>query len=343
MNTLLTLDDYERAAKECVSAPAWEYIHSGAADEHTLRWNREAYAKIRLNPRVLVNVSRIDTRVTLFDGELAHPIVLAPVAAQSIAHPDGEVAVAMGAREAQAGMILSSYTSKTVEDVASVGPTPFWFQLYMQERAPTRELVSRVVAAGCTAICMTVDTPTLGARDRMARSGFEYPELPYRHTQPGDNACTWDDVAWTREAVAVPVLLKGILHPDDAELAIQAGAAGIVVSNHGARNLDTAPPTIEVLPRIVDRVAGRIPVLVDGGIRRGSDVLKALALGATAVLIGRPYVYGLAVAGAAGVAAVVEILRRELEQAMALTGRSRISTLDQSVIFQSDPPSLPEG
>jgi 4-hydroxymandelate oxidase len=343
MNSLVTLDDYERAAKACIPAPAWEYIHSGAADEHTLRWNSEAYARIRLNPRVLVNVSRIDTSVTLLDCELAHPILLAPVAAQNIAHPEGEVAVAKGARDARAGMILSSYTSRTVEDVAAVAPKPFWFQLYMQERAPTRELISRVAAAGCTAICMTVDTPTLGARDRMTRSGFAYPDLPYRHTQPGDNGCTWDDVAWTREAVDVPVLLKGILHPDDAELAIQAGAAGIVVSNHGARNLDTVPPTIEVLPRIVDRVAGRIPVLVDGGIRRGTDVLKALALGATAVLIGRPYIYGLAVAGAAGVTAVVEILRRELEQAMALTGRSSIAALDRSAIFESLPPRLPEG
>ena len=333
MTNLVTLDDYERAAKERIPPAAWEYIHSGAGDEHTLRWNREAYSQIRLSPRVLVNVSQVDTRVKLLDYELAHPILLAPVAAQSIAHPDGEVAVAKGARDAHAGMVLSSYTSKTVEEVVAVGPAPLWFQLYMQERAPTHELMSRVVAAGCTAMCMTVDTPTLGARDRMARSGFQYPELPYRHTQPGDNGCTWDDVAWARETVDVPVLLKGILHPDDAELAIQAGAAGIVVSNHGGRNLDTVPPTIEVLPRIVDRVAGRVPVLVDGGIRRGTDVLKAIALGATAVLIGRPYVYGLAVNGAAGVTAVIDILKRELEQAMALTGRSTLTAVDRSVIF----------
>jgi 4-hydroxymandelate oxidase len=196
-----------------------------------------------------------------------------------------------------------------------------------------RDLLDRVVAAGCSAVCITVDTPTLGARDRMARSGFEYPELPHRTTQPGENACTWDDVAWTRSAVKVPVLLKGILHPDDADLAIQAGAAGIVVSNHGARNLDTAPSTIEALPRIADRVAGRVPLLVDGGIRRGTDVLKALSYGAAAVLIGRPYVYGLAVAGAEGVSAVIAILRRELEQAMALTGRSSIGAIDRSVIW----------
>ena len=227
----------------------------------------------------------------------------------------------------------SRYTSTRVEQVAAIAPRPLWFQLYMQERTVTRDVLHEVVAAGCTGICLTVDTPTLGARDRMARSGFSYPELPYRTVHPGDNACTWDDVTWTRNAVDVPVLLKGILHPDDAELAIEAGAAGIVVSNHGGRNLDTTPPTIEVLPRVIDRVAGRVPVLVDGGIRRGTDVLKALAFGASAVLIGRPYMYGLAVDGSAGVAAVIEILRRELEQAMALTGRASISEIDRSVIW----------
>jgi 4-hydroxymandelate oxidase len=278
-------------------------------------------------------VRHLDTRVRILGHELPHPIMLAPVAAQTIAHPDGEVATAAGARAARAGMILSSYTAKRVEDVARVAPETFWFQHYIQERSVMRDLLDRVVAAGCSAVCITVDTPTLGARDRMTRSGFEYPELPHRTTQPGENACTWDDVEWTQSAVKVPVLLKGILHPDDADLAIQAGAAGIVVSNHGARNLDTTPSTIEALPRIADRVAGRVPILVDGGIRRGTDVLKALSYGANAVLIGRPYVYGLAVSGSEGVTAVVEILRRELEQAMALTGRSSIAAIDRSVIW----------
>lgn len=331
--TLITLDDYERAARERIPAPAWEYIESGAADEHTLRWNRDAYARIRLSPRMLCDVSAMDTRVTLFGQELAHPILLAPVASQSIAHPEGETATAKGASASGAGMVLSSYTSKRIEEVAPFAPKLFWFQLYMQERRVTRDVIDSMVAAGCTGICLTVDTPTLGPRDRMVRSGFKHPELPYRTVDPGNNACTWDDVAWTREAVKVPVLLKGILHPDDAELAVQAGAAGIVVSNHGGRNLDTVPATIDVLPRVVDRVAGRVPVLVDGGIRRGTDVLKALAFGATAVMIGRPYVYGLAVAGAEGVSAVVGILKRELEQAMALTGRSSIGAIDRSVIW----------
>jgi 4-hydroxymandelate oxidase len=329
----VTLDDYERAAQQAIPPQAWEYIHSGAADEHTVRWNREAYGAIRLSPRMLNDVSAIDTRVRLLGHELAHPIILAPVAAQSIVHADGEVAVAKGAKAAGAGMILSSYTSKRVEDVAVWSPDPFWFQLYMQERSVTLDVLSHVIASGCTGVCITVDTPTLGARDRMVRSGFKYPELPYRTVHPGDNACTWDDIAWTRSAVKVPVLLKGILHPDDAELAIEAGAAGIIVSNHGGRNLDTTPATIDALPRIADRVGGRVPVLIDGGIRRGTDVLKALALGATAVLIGRPYVYGLAVGGANGVTAVIEILKRELEQAMALTGRASLSAVDRSLIW----------
>jgi 4-hydroxymandelate oxidase len=333
MSALVTLDDYEAAARDRIPAPAWEYIHSGAADEYTLKWNREAFSRILLSPRVLSESRPIDTRTRVLGYDLPHPILLAPVAAHSIAHPDGEIATAHGARAAHAGMVLSSYTSKRVEDVAAVGPAPLWFQLYIQERAATRELVDRVVASGCTALCVTVDTPTLGARDRMARSGFTYPELPYRSVQPGENACTWDDVAWIRESSKVPVLLKGILHPDDAELGIQAGAAGIIVSNHGARNLDTTPPTIDVLPRVVERVAGRVPVLLDGGIRRGTDVLKALALGAAAVMIGRPYIYGLAVGGADGVTAVVHILHRELEQAMALTGRTTLASVGRSTLW----------
>lgn len=332
---LVTLDDYERDARACVPPPAWEYIQSGAADERTLAWNREAYGTIQLNQRVLRDVHAVDTRVTLLGHELAHPILLAPVAAQALVHPDGEVATADAARETNTGMVLSSYTSRHIEDVAKVGPRPLWFQLYMQERSATKALLARAVNAGVSALCVTVDTPTSGARDRQARSGFQFPELPYRTVEPGDNPCTWDDIAWMHAAAGIPLVLKGILHPDDADLAIQAGADAIVVSNHGGRNLDTLPATIAALPRIVDRVGGRVPILIDGGIRRGTDVLKALALGATAVLIGRPYIYGLAVGGAAGAVAVVEILRRELAQAMALVGCASIASIDRSVIFHA--------
>jgi 4-hydroxymandelate oxidase len=330
---LVTLDDYEREARGTISPAAWEYIHSGAGDEHTLRWNRDAFARIRLSPRVGRDVSAVDTRCTLMGRELAHPIMLAPVAAHSLAHPDGEVATADAARETKTGMVLSSYTSRPIEDVLAVGPEPLWFQLYLQERAATRDLTARIAMLGFHALCLTIDTPTLGARDRQARAGFEFPDLPYRTVQPGDNPCTWDDIAWIREAAPIPLVLKGILHPDDADLAIEAGAAAIIVSNHGGRNLDTVPATLDALPRVTDRVAGRVPVLVDGGIRRGTDVLKALAMGAGAVLIGRPYIYGLAVGGAAGAAPVIEILRRELTQAMALTGRTTLASIDHTVLW----------
>lgn len=334
MTTPVTLNDYEDAARTRIAAPAWEYVHSGAGDEHTLRWNRERFAAIRLSPRMLNDVRAVDTRLRLLGNDLPHPILLAPVAAHALAHPEGEVASARGAKAAGAGMVLSSYTTRTVEDVAAVGVQPLWFQLYIQEQRATRALVRRVVERGCAALCVTVDTPRLGARDRLARSGFTFPDLPYRTNAPGDNPCTWDDIAWIRSEAKVPVILKGILHPDDAELAIAAGADAIIVSNHGGRNLDTVPAAIDALPRVVARVAGRMPVLVDGGVRRGTDVVKAIALGASAVLIGRPAIYGLAVGGAQGVADVVGILRRELEQAMALLGRTSLGSLDRSVIWE---------
>lgn len=334
MGRLVTLDDYEQEARLSIQPAAWEYIHGGAGDEHTLAWNREAFARIRLDQRVLRDVSVVDTRVTLLGEEMAHPIMLAPVAAHSLAHPDGEVATADAARETNSGMVLSSYTSRPIEDVLRVGARPVWFQLYMQERDATRSLAERVAAAGFQALCLTVDTPTAGARDRQARAGFEFPDLPYRTVSPGENPCVWDDVAWVRTTTPIPLVLKGILNPEDAELAIQAGASAIVVSNHGGRNLDTLPAAVEALPRVADQVAGRIPILVDGGIRRGTDVLKCLALGASAVLIGRPYLYGLAVGGAAGAAAVIEILRRELTQAMALTGCATVGAIGRKAIWE---------
>jgi len=331
---LLTLDDYERAAQSKFDPAAWAYLAGGGADEITLRRNREAFNRILLAPRVLNDVSTVDTSVTVLGSQLPHPILLAPVAAHSLAHKDGEVEMARGARECGAGVVLSSYSSRRIEDVAEVGAKPLWFQLYMQEREPTETLVKLAVEKGCTALVITVDTPTTGPRDRQTRAGFDFPPLPYRTKEPGDNPATWKDVDWVRKAVNVPVILKGIMHPDDAEIAVIKGAAGIVVSNHGGRNLDTVPSTIEALPRIVDRVAGVVPVIVDGGIRRGTDVLKCLALGANAVMIGRPYVHGLAVSGAKGVCDVVTILRRELEQSMALCGVRAIAGVTRDLIWR---------
>jgi 4-hydroxymandelate oxidase len=330
---LLTLEDYEQAARARVDPVAWEYIASGAADEISLRWNVEAYRSTRLVPRQLRDVSSLDTSVTLSGTRLAHPILLAPTACHKLAHPDGEVGTARGARAAAAGMVLSSYSTVPVEQVAAEKPPLFWFQLYVQDRAYTERLLRRVVAAGAKAIAVTVDTPVGGPRNRQERSGFVFPSnLPHISGARAEHPLSWKDLEWIQRAASVPIYLKGILHPDDADIGVKAGAAGIMVSNHGGRNLDTALATIDALPAIVDKVGGRVPVIVDGGIRRGTDVLKALAYGASAVMIGRPFVHGLAVNGAAGVEAVIGILRRELEMAMMLSGCATLASIDRSIL-----------
>jgi 4-hydroxymandelate oxidase len=347
--------DYERLAPARMSEMAWEFFGSGAADEITLHWNVDAYGRIRLMPRVLVDVSSLDTRVTLFGRTRAHPILLAPVAYQKLLHPGGEVATAEGARAAEATMVLSSFSTTTLEEVASAAGHPLWFQLYVNpDRDLTVNLLRRVEASGYEAVVLTVDTPILGARYREVRAGFALPpgmekanfrDLPSgsgSHRPTGRNiysdvldaSLSWKDVEWLRSQTRLPVLLKGILNPDDAGRAVDAGASGLIVSNHGGRVLDTVPATIDALPAVASRVAGRIPVLVDGGIRRGTDVLKALACGASAVLVGRPYAFGLAVGGAEGVAHVVNILRREFEMAMALTGRTSVGAIDGTVIVR---------
>ena len=353
---LASLSDFEAAARAKMTPLAYEYVAGGAGDERTLAWNNDAWDEIKLRNRVLVDVSRIDTSVRLFGQDFAHPILLAPTAYHKLVHPEGEVATARGAGAAKAGMILSSFATAKVEDVARAGTSPLWFQLYVQpDRGFTRALVERVQAAGARALVLTVDTPVLGARNRETRIGFKLPAGMTRENLADLNAqvaaathrppegqiysavleprLTWKDVDWLRSFAKVPVLLKGILDADDARRAVESGANGIIVSNHGARNLDTVPATITVLPRVAEAVGGRIPVLVDGGIRRGTDVLKAIAFGASAVAIGRPYLYGLAVDGPAGVARVVDILKTELEMAMALTGRTTIGEIDRTVLW----------
>jgi 4-hydroxymandelate oxidase len=341
----VSVPDYESLAHERMTHPAWEYINSGSADEVTLRWNREALTRIRLKPRVMVDVSRVDTRIKLFGQEMSHPILLAPTSTHMLAHPEGEVATARGAGAADAVMVISTASNRAVEDIAHASTRPTWFQLYVQDdRALTKDLVLRAQAAGCRALCITVDLPVVYARDRQAHLGKEAPQFPYPNLKiaagpiGGARAIlsrkfNWKDLEWIQSFAKTPILLKGVLNPDDAEQAVRRGAAAVVVSNHGGRALDSVPATIDALPAIVDRVAGRIPVLVDGGIRRGTDVLKGLANGATAVLIGRPYLYGLAVAGSDGVRHVVEILRTELEAAMALTGRTSIGAIDRGVLW----------
>lgn len=346
MTDLLTLDDFETAARERLPHAVYEFIASGAADEISLRWNRDAFERIALRPRMLVDVAAIDTRVDLLGHSLPFPILLAPVSYQRLIHDGGEVEAARGAEAAGAVFVVSTASTSSIEEIAAAGTAPLWLQIYVQkDHGFTRDLLARAEAAGVRAFCLTVDTPTLGTRNRQARAKFTVPaDLPTPHLDAEGRArlinssvrrepVTWRDVEWIRSMVTRPLLLKGILDPRDAELAVESGVAGIIVSNHGARNLDTVPATIDALPVIADRLGGRLPLLVDGGIRRGTDVVKALALGANAVLIGRSYAYGLAVNGAEGVAQTVRILRHELETAMALLGRPSVASLDRSALW----------
>lgn len=351
----VSLPDYARLAPARMSGMAWAYMDGAAGDEHTARWNQEAYERIRLRPRCLRDVSRIDLGTRLLGREIPLPIIVAPTAYQRLAHPDGEMATVRGASAAGAPMVLSTQSTTSLEDVAAAATVPLWFQLYVQpDRNFTRALVRRAEAAGYQALVLTVDAPVLGTRNREDRTRFNLPPGMDRANLRGlatakgsqrpaegdiysgtlDSSVTWKDIEWLRSLTRMPVLLKGIMSAGDAARAVDAGVAGIIVSNHGGRTLDTLPASIEVLPEVVAAVAGRVPVLVDGGIRRGTDVLKALATGAAAVLIGRPVIHGLAVGGADGVARVINILRRELQAAMALTGRTSVGEIDGSVIWR---------
>ena len=329
------LTDFEPLAKAKMQSMAWEYVNAGAGDEITVRWNKEAYQRIRLKPHVLVDVSHLDTHVSLFGQEQPFPILLAPAAAQKLVHPDGELGTARGAAAAHATMVLSSFSTASLEDVSATTKSPLWFQLYAQtDHSFARELVRRVEAAGYRALCLTVDAAVTGARNREARANVTLPPSPNLEVMKGaDPALSWKDVEWLCSFAKIPLLLKGVLNPEDADRAVKAGVAGIIVSNHGGRNFDTVPATIDALPLVAEKVAGRVPVLVDGGIRRGTDVLKALAFGANAVLIGRPYLYGLGAAGEAGVTRVLNILQHEFQLAMALTGRTNIASIDRSAIW----------
>lgn len=348
----LNLFDIEFIARTQMSPMPYAYVRGGAADEITLRENGESFDRIRLRPRVLVDVSTLRTEISLFGQDLPHPILLAPTAFHREVHPEGELASVRGAGEADAAMVISTFANTGVEEIAKAATKPVWFQLYLQkDHGFTRDLVQRAEDAGCRVLCLTVDTPVLGARNRQERAKFSpthgVPNLRGYQVQPAEeelragsiysplllSRMTWKDVDWLLSFARVPVILKGILDPDDADRAISSGVAGIVVSNHGARNLDTLPATIDALPGVVDKVADRRPVLVDGGIRRGTDVLKALALGAKAVLIGRPYLYGLGIGGSDGVKKSVNILHREFRMAMALTGRTSIKDIDRSVLW----------
>jgi 4-hydroxymandelate oxidase len=331
---VVTLEDFEGLARQRLSARTFEMVRGGGADEITIRWNRESFNRIPLRPRVLIDVSRLDTSLTLFGQKLQAPILLAPAGVHGILHPEAELETARGASKAGALMVIPSYTTKPVEAIVRAAtPTP-WFQLYIStDRGATRASAEEAVAAGCKAMIVTVDGAAPGVRNGLMRAPFDPIATPAEMKTGSDTSLSWKDIAWLKSFVRIPVIVKGLIDPRDAEIAVKEGVAGISVSNHGGRGLDTSAATIDALPAVAEKVAGRIPVFMDGGVRRGTDVLKAIARGATAVMIGRPFLYGLGTAGADGVERVVTILRQEFEMAMALTGRASLGAIDKTVLW----------
>jgi len=341
----INLNDYQRLAQTLIEPAAWDYIMGGSDDEVTLRANRSAFEQIKLRPRMLVNGSDCDLHTTVLGTPVSMPILVAPAGYQCLAHPDGECATAQGAGMARTLMAASTFSTRSLEDIAQVASGPLWFQLYLYHNLElSAAVVQRAEAAGYRAIVLTVDLPVLGNREKDVRNKFVLPShmrlanfLDEQH-EPEQNsisipfAPTWETLDWLKTLTSLPIIAKGILTAEDALLALERGVSGIIVSNHGGRQLDTALASIEALPEIVDVVAGRCEVYLDSGIRRGTDVLKALALGARAVLIGCPIFWGLAVNGAEGVQDVLEILRAELERAMVLSGHFSLETIDRSLV-----------
>jgi 4-hydroxymandelate oxidase len=352
------VDDYEAAAARQLPPGIWAHLIGGGADEHTLRWNREAFSALRLESRVLPDMAGAHTRLTLFQQSFDYPILLAPVAHQRLYHRDGELATAHGASAMRAGQIVSMQASTPFERIATASVVPPWCQVYaLRDEGLMADVVARVEAAGYAALVVTGDATVNGLRNREQRAGFTWPEDVRAVNLPGGvlpqpamppipasplfsgflrEAPTWDTLRMLLRRTRLPVLLKGVLSTDDATRAIAEGVSGLIVSNHGGRVLDTVPAGLEALPRIVDAIGDRVPVLMDGGVRRGTDVLKALACGARAVLIGRPYVFGLVVGGASGVAHVLALLRAELEMAMTLTGCRMLTHVTRQVLFDRD-------
>jgi 4-hydroxymandelate oxidase len=333
---IVSIRDYERLAPTKMSATSYEFIAGGAGDDQTVYWNQAAFQRIVLRPKAGIDVLKIDTQIHLFGRVLPHPIMLSPASEHGRLHPEGEKATARGAGAADAILMVSTFATEKMEDIAKAASWPLWHATYLfKDRGRTSDLIQRAQASGYQAIVLPIDDPVAGARDREERA-YRFTDKPVSfQSYPVDYyryAVSWADVEWYAAQAKLPLVVKGILNPDDAEQAIKVGAKAIFVSNHGGRSMDTVPATIDVLPAIVDRVAGRVPVLIDSGIRRGTDVLKALAYGATAVSIGRPYLYGLAVKGPEGVTGVINILRNELEMAMACAGRPTIASIDRSVI-----------
>jgi 4-hydroxymandelate oxidase len=345
------------AARAVVPPDVWGYLQGGSGAERTLRSNRAAYDRVALRPRVLVDVSAISLGTSLFGVEWGVPFGVAPMAYHRLMHPEGEVASAAAAGAVGAGFVSSIFASRTFADMAAATDGPRWQQLYwLRNRDAFADVVARAEESGAGALVLTVDTPKVASRPRDLSSSFTLPDhiqavnvdpavmgsthaaaagtsAIQRHSaERFDPAVTWTDLPWLRSRTSLPILLKGVLTAEDARLAVEHGVDGVIVSNHGGRQLDAAVPSIAALPAIVDAVPAAVPVLVDGGIRRGSDVFAALALGARAVLIGRPVLWGLAVAGQDGAADVLRLLRDQLEECMMLAGRPSIAALDRSAV-----------
>lgn len=361
---LLTIADYRKAARKVLPRMAWDYFRSGSDRQTLLKRNREAWDAIELRPRVMVDVSNVDTSTTVLGLKLPFPALIAPMAYQKLAHKDGELAVARAAATCGVPYIVSTMATTSLEDIAKV-PGPKWFQLYChKERAITEDLIKRAESAGYTALVVTVDAPVLGRRIADERNGFDLPKGMTRENlaryslssvegqgsrkavlnpQPStlnavegshlselfrtrqDAELSWTDMDWFRSLTKLPILLKGVLRADDARRAREAGCAGVIVSNHGGRQCDAAVATARALPEVAAEVGGKMAVLVDGAIEWGNDIVRALALGADAVLIGRPILWGLAVGGEQGVGRVLDLYREDFLRAMQLCGCASIT------------------
>ena len=361
----INLSEYEARARQRMDPIAFDYYASGANDEITLGENERAYARLRLRYRVLRGVDSRDLETRLFGHPLDFPVILAPTAFHRLAHPDGELASARAAERLGTLMTLSTLSTTAVEEVVGATRAPVWFQLYVyKDRELTAALVRRAEAAGCQALVLTVDAPPLGRRERDIRNRFYLPPgLEVRNLLPAgletlpqvpagsglaaytdallDPGLRWQDLDWLAQQTRLPLLVKGIVHPEDARLAVEHGARGLWVSNHGGRQLDTAIPTIEALPDIAEAVGGRAELILDGGIRRGTDVIKALARGARAVAVGRPLLWGLATNGEDGVVHALSLLRDEIDLALALCGARRVEDLEPDLV--RDAPRGPAG
>ena len=359
-NPLINLFDYEREAEKRIPPAHWGYIAGGANDEVTLAANRTAFDRILIRYRTMVDVTTRHLGTTVLGAPVSMPVLVAPTAMQKLAHNEGECATARAARAAGTLMVTSTTATTGLGEVIGASPGQMWFQLYLyQDRGKSRALIEEAVRSGYSGVVLTVDAPVLGRRERDIRLGFTLPKhltlanaavagmgvvpdanedasgLMLHFRSLHDAALVPKDVSWVREVSGLPVIVKGIVRGDDAVRAVEHGAEGIIVSNHGGRQLDTSIPSITALPDVVDAVAGRAEVFVDGGIRRGTDVIKAISLGARAVLIGRPVLWGLAVDGESGVGAVLELLRQEIDVAMALTGVRNVSELTRDLVVLS--------